>query len=59
MVDNKSKTSRIRHTENISFMKMNNITLALCTHIILLFSFIIHFFCFPIVHSQVDEGGPG
>ena len=45
MVDNKSKTSLIRHTQkNITLMKINNIILVLGTHIILLSSFVIYFY---------------
>ena len=51
MVDNKSKTSLIRHIQKkISLMKINNIILVICIS-----SFVIYFFCichlgsFPIV----------
>ena len=59
MVDNKSKTSLIRHIQkNISLTKINNIILVLRTRIILLSSFVIYFFCichsgrFPIMISS-------
>ena len=64
MVDNKTKTSLIRHKQknNISLMKINYIILVLHTHIILLSSFMIYFFCichsgsFPIVLIEKDLG---
>ena len=50
MVDNKSKTSLMRHMQkNMSLMKINNIILVLCARVILLSSFEIYFFC--ICHS--------
>ena len=46
MVDNKSKTSFIRHIQKkISLMKINNIILVLRSGIIIISSFMIYFFC--------------
>ena len=62
MVNNKSETSLIRHIQKkyITLMKIKNIILMLRTHIILLSSFMIYFFCichsgsFPILVSIRD-----
>ena len=67
MVDNNSKTSFIRHIQkNVSLMKINATILVLCTHTILVSSFVTYFFCIchsgsiPIVHSiGVGTGGGG
>ena len=53
IVDNKNKTSLIRHIQKkkISLMMMNNIILVLHNRIILSSSFVIYFFCIPVCHS--------
>ena len=57
MVDNKSKTSLIRHTQkNTSLMTSNNIILVLCS-LIILSSLVICFFCichFLLPHAVFD-----
>ena len=50
MVDDKSKTSLIRHIQKkiYHFMKINNVILVLLTHIMLLSSFPIYFSAYVI-----------
>ena len=67
MADNKSKnTSLDIYRKNISLIKLNNIILVLCTHMILLSSFVIYLFCIchnlgsvPIVLLGKGGGGGG